>query len=314
MSILDTGGASEDTRRVLARLGVPDAPLLAKGGESLVFALGNDRVLKVYRGADLAAVERVRTFYAGLAAERLPFALPQIEELGEVEGVCYAIERRMRGRLLAEALLDLTGQARQAALASYLDAVGHLAEIELADHPYGELLSSERVQADSWAGYLRQKIERGLEAAAVHLTQDVPADARREVKRFLDRSLREIPWPATKRLVHGDYWPANVFVDAAGGTWQVSGVIDFSYLTAAGDPLVDVAGAIIFLEGREAYDPRDTAFLLERAHARYGEAIDRVLVFYRLYYSCVFGHCKESDSRTYWWCVGNFLDYATHAS
>jgi aminoglycoside phosphotransferase (APT) family kinase protein len=45
--------------------------------------------------------------------------------------------------------------------------------------------------------------------------------------------------------VHGDYFPGDVIVDESAA---VDGVVDFASLTVAGDPAMDIVGALVFLD------------------------------------------------------------------
>jgi len=100
----------------------------------------------------------------------------------------------------------------------------------------------------------------------------------------------------TKSLVHGDYFPGNVFID---DTLQVYAVGDFGYSTVVGDPRMDVAGAIVFLEVVEGYQPADTQLLLQHGARRPDRVSAEIIELYRLYYSLYFSHCKHDDPKTY---------------
>jgi putative membrane protein len=103
-------------------------------------------------------------------------------------------------------------------------------------------------------------------------------------------------------LVHGDYFPGNVFID---DDLTISGVGDFSGLTIIGDPRMDLAGAVAYVEVVDSYRPDDTAFLLRLVTERHGEAILPILALYRLYYSLFFTVCKADDPEFYAWCIEN---------
>jgi hypothetical protein len=105
-----------------------------------------------------------------------------------------------------------------------------------------------------------------------------------------------------KSLVHGDYFPGNVFMDES---QTICGVGDFSYATVVGDARMDLAGALLFLEVVEGYCADDSTFLRQQLVKRWGDELLDIVDFYRLYYSLFFSGCKADDPTTYAWCVGN---------
>ena len=61
-----------------------------------------------------------------------------------------------------------------------------------------------------------------------------------KVSQALDQYGHLFPGGSEKHLVHGDFDPANIFVDQIDGTWKVSGVFDWEY-SFAGSILWDDA-------------------------------------------------------------------------
>jgi hypothetical protein len=98
-----------------------------------------------------------------------------------------------------------------------------------------------------------------------------------------------------------------VFID---DTHTVYGVGDFGYSTLVGDPRMDIAGAIVFLEVVEGYQATDTALLLQQVQRGPGRISADIIDLYRLYYSLYFSHCKHDDPTTYAWCVQNLRHVA----
>lgn len=276
--------------------------LLGWGGESSVYALDGERVLRVYApDASLAYIEARGEFYAWLAAQRPPFATPQILDLGVYSGQPYAIERWMHGHDLARVLPRLMGSDRERALGSYLDVATRIGTIHLPQRPFGEILFPDGpIQRDSWSHFLWDRAQQTLAVSRGDLVEDVPQ--LEQLIALLRTSLDLLEPMTTKALVHGDYFPGNVFVDDA---FTIYGVIDFGYSTVVGDPRMDVAGAVIFLEVVAGYSPQDTRLLLGLLPSLAPDVTSDVLDLYRLYYSFYFSHCKRDDPSTYWWCVEN---------
>ena len=102
--------------------------------------------------------------------------------------------------------------------------------------------------------------------------------------------------------MHGDYFPGNVIVDKHG---EVRAVIDFSPMTVAGDPRLDVICALIFLEVDDGYQQSDSDAVLRLAEERIGAELQELSAVYRTYYSLYFSGCRDSDPSLYRWCVAN---------
>ncbi|MDQ3700184.1 MAG: phosphotransferase [Chloroflexota bacterium] len=99
-----------------------------------------------------------------------------------------------------------------------------------------------------WPDFLHRKTEQALRAAWSHLTADAGTAPVQAVANFLEREVALVADVPLAKLVHGDYFAENVFVEQAGAGWRVSGVIDFSDLTLPGDPRLDLTSAVLFLE------------------------------------------------------------------
>ena len=286
---------------ILNRFDLNEEHLLGKGSESTVYAMDEAHVLRIYR--DLIGwdyVEARRAFYAELAAHELPFVVPHIYTIGSWVGHLYTVERRMAGQDFGVVLPTLTGAARQKALGSFLDAAAALGRVSLPDKPYGELLAEPRLQRDDWQEYLAARMEQTLAHSRADLDADVPKfDA---VLELIFSQLPLVGDTPPKSLVHGDFFPGNVFIDA---DLTICGVGDFSYATVVGDARQDLAGAVWLLGAMRDARADDATFLREQVAARWGEELLPIIDFYKLYYSIYFSGCKLDDPTTYWWCVEN---------
>jgi len=285
---------------LLRRFGVTPADLLGRGGESDVYALDAGRVLRVYGGDDLGYLARRKAFYDWLRGQGLPFATPEVWDVGREGEHLYALERRMAGRDFAQVLSTLDGADRARAMASYLKVAGQIGRVTLPGQPFGELVTPDApLQAATWEEYLAQRMERILAESYPYLAEDVPDVA--GVLAEVERRLAQVAGWQDKRLVHGDYFPGNVFIDA---DLTVCGVGDFGYSTLAGDPRLDLAGALAFVEVVDGYRPEDSVWLRRELAAHWGAEMLTVAESYRLYYAIYFSRCKVDDPRTYRWCVG----------
>lgn len=134
---------------VLVALGVRPEALLGHGGEAWVYALDDERVIRVlHGGATREMVVASGELVARLSRVGAPFALPELLDVGEVGGRWYAVER---------------------------------------GDWWGELLRVPLIRAERWHAYLRVKAEASLALAGVDfagidadaLSSELPAPAAR---------------------------------------------------------------------------------------------------------------------------------------
>lgn len=278
--------------------------LLGRGSESSVYALGAAHVVRVYRpGVDPAYLAARQTFYAWLHRQGLPFATPQVLDTGWMDGQQYSVEARMPGQEMAQVLPTLRGPARAQALRSFAVAAAQLGTVYMpAETPYGELVAVDPVRRADWREFLIARIHRALQVSGEALARDVP-DLPACIAAF-EQDARALPPALPKRLVHGDYFPANVFI---GDDLTITGVGDFSYATVAGDPRIDLMGALCFIELAPGYEPADSDLLREAITPLHGADGDdeffAAIAFYRRYAAFVFSPSLDDDPDTYAWCV-----------
>ncbi len=271
---------------------------LGHGGEATVYELTGDRALRVFHThTDLSHLEKIGAFYKKLSAPHLPFAVPEIFEFAVEDGVGYSLDRLIRGRAFHDVMPALTGADRNRALDSFTDAASALSAISLEDQPYGEFLFDDALTGDTWADFLLARLEENYAKGRPDLIEAIPnVDAIVEVLRERIRALLDPP----KVLVHGDYFPGNVLMD---DDFNVTGVIDFGWLTVAGDPAMDLASAAIFLNVVRGHQPSDA----ERVHARllatHGDALAAAIETYRGWYAIRFSPYKADDGSLFEWCV-----------
>lgn len=285
---------------ILNRFDIDEEALLGKGSESRVYALGDDHVLRIYHETvPWEYVEARHTFYKELAKHPLPFAVPEIHSVGAWVGHVYVVETRMRGQELNSVLPMLEGDDRAKALSNFLDAAAALGQVQFTDKPYGELIIDSRLQQNSWQSYLKARMDQALSGSRADLEADVP-----DLDAVIGAIYEQLPVVGDnppKSLVHGDFFPGNVFID---DDLTISGVGDFSYATVVGDARLDIAGAVWLMGGTKDYRPADSEFLRQLVAERWGSEVGAAVDFYRLYYAIYFSGCKADDPVTYGWCVG----------
>ena len=273
-----------------------------------MFELTGGRALRLYHGAPHGAPE-IAWFYREIGRGRPSFALPEILEQGEVDGVFFSVDRLIPGRALHELLPVLAGSDREKALASYTDAVFEIASLPFARDEYGELLrDADSIQATTWTAYLLARMRVALDAAP-WLADDVRAFD--SIVEKLTERIEGLP-PSSKVLVHGDYFPGNVLIS---DDLRVSGVIDFGPLTVMGDQMLDVASALMFLEVvRPGYVEADTEFVRNRLVARVGRGLLDAVTTYSGWYAIRFSPYREDDANLYQWCVSTLQRVAREIS
>lgn len=291
----------DEDRDVVASFSLEEPELLGFGGESRVYPLSDEQILRVYeRGANRDYVERLRRFYQDIGGHDLPFEIPVVEEIGSHDGVLYAIERRIQGDRMSNFLKSATGDIRAKSLASYVLMAERIQEAPLDAGEFGELLLPNSMRRPAWAEYLAARAHDSLSRAKDNLKEDVPDLA--HIVTAWEGSLDLVSGVTTPYLVHGDYFPGNVMVDQEG---EVIAVIDFSPMTVAGDPRLDILCALVFLEVDDGCQPGDLDIVRRMLADRHGERIFRLKDVYRTYYSLYFSPVKKSDPKLYAWCVEN---------
>jgi aminoglycoside phosphotransferase (APT) family kinase protein len=242
---------------------------LGSGMEGIVYDVGDGLVGKVWFRRRPDDLRLTRAFQEELAAQDLPYATPLIVETGEADGHAVTLERRLPGTPLAELVRQgriPPAAAHRAALAAVTGLAGTeagpaaraLAVLEeatpfRAGHGrFGDALAAlVRRRAAAHAGVLRARV----------------SDFDRKLAR-IDRLLARVP-DGPDRVVHGDIVPENVLVDDA---FRVTALIDWSFLTTAGDHTFEaaVAASVFDMYGpgaRASEDALTRALVEEHGHS-----------------------------------------------
>lgn len=284
-----------------ARFDTSRLRLLGQGGESRVYELDEQRVLRVLKedGDQSASLRRLHELYA-LVSRPFPFALPRLIEMGTSNGQTYSIEQRIPGLSMRQVLPPLREPDRTRLLGNYLSAAEQLKTVTLDGHSYGELLTPEPLTGDTWHGFLTASID-GVIARHGEALRAVTGFDEQSRNRLLGQ-LAHIPEQPPKALVHGDFFPSNVMVT---DDLEISGVLDFSPMTLVGDAQVDVAGSLMWLEVLPGYQAADSETIRRLITDRHGRDIEPALLFYRVFYSLYFVGTRHEDPGLYGWCMRN---------
>ena len=199
-----------------------------------MYALGDDRVLRVlHDGGEIAHVLRRKALIEELALSGPVYRLPEVLDVGEVEGRTYAIERRLPGRSILDELGHLEGAARELVIEAYLDASAALGDLHLPAHAgFGDLIADDAIMVPTWRAYLEERAARNLARSTPELREVDPvgiADG--------------LPDAATPSFVHLDAFAGNCLTDGV----RVTAVIDIGYTSLAGDRRLDPIASAVYL-------------------------------------------------------------------
>ena len=266
-----------ENARILEDFGLTPAHLIGEGGESLVYALGTDHILRLPKGRPFDARGRIRLKgFLDEIAGRLPFQTPTVEEAG-AHGA-YTVERRLAGRPMAEFLKTAGDDARDHAFRNYVAAIDAFSTLSFDDRPYGHIMAAEPVTANDWRTFAWESLARFRSINRVAIAHDV-GDPYRLFDKAADM-IDALPHRPPKALVHGDYFPGNVLL---GPDLSIAAVIDFGPFTVIGDATLDLAVSYLTLELIDVSSADDARFVRELVLERHGAEIAPALRFYRAY-------------------------------
>jgi hypothetical protein len=220
---------------VLRKFGVAPDAVLGHGGEAWVYALDEDRVLRVlHDGGTAGHLERRRTLLAELTTQPAPFALPEILDVGEVDGRVYAVERRLIGRPLADELATEADTGTRTRLVEmHLDAAAALGNLHLEPRAwFGDLIADDAVTAPTWRDYLEARAATSLARGGTDLDAIDPAALAAALPDTTDAS-----------FVHLDAFTRNRLTAGS----RITAVIDIGATSIAGDRRLDPLAAAVYL-------------------------------------------------------------------
>lgn len=290
----------ERTASLLRGHGWEPGGVLGTGMEGEVVDLSDDAVAKIWHHRSSADLELLQRFGTVLGDSPIPFRCSHVLE--NLDGAEHAItiERKVHGtplrlddqpdpspasaeevRLMGDALAGI-GRARS----DGLDVLPIL--------PGEQPFTSDR----SFGGSLAELVQRRFETSPDPLRRTI--DSIDEAVGRIVQKLRELPEPEPSSLIHGDLIPANVMI--ADG--EVSGVVDFGFLSTLGDPQFDAA---IAASSFDMYGPnarRSENLLTEAFLSRFGH--DPIAYsLYRAAYAVITNSYFDPDGRDghFAWCA-----------
>jgi phosphotransferase family enzyme len=281
--------------------GHPEATPIGGGVEGATYRLRPGRVAKVWAGRTESELADLAAFYADLRVRELPFRTPLIEHIRGVDGSVVTEEVELPGHPLQEHLPDGEAIPEHAAeqLVAILAALRDIAWFDSARRLAVLAESAPLVSpGTSWPAATAALVARRFAAYRHLLARDVP-----EAERLVGRLCEVVGAYRIdgKGIVHGDLFGANVLVD---GEQQVSAVLDFGFVTCAGDPDLDAAVVALIADQYGARAARSEALLDALLVARFGIDPRKLLVYKAVYavVTCGYFSADGSDGH-YPWCA-----------
>ena len=302
--VAQASAEADGEAELLASFGTSRDQLLGSGGESEVFAIDEQRVLRIYRRAHDPSdktVEQIRQLLASWEDANIGLEVPKVISLGQHDGRFYTVDRRFSGRCLSPWLAQAQIGERREALSNYLDATRRLRQLPSPIPGFARLVGQQAPQQFSSLGHLlHHMLEGPVRISRGQLERDLPNVAQVWDRLHADLTERVV----TPALVHGDVCPANTYIDCRSERWVISGIGDFSPHTVNGDPMMDIAGAVIFLE-LEPYPEAaaDSAWLEASEVQRAGAEVSHWIEVYRRFYGFYFSDAFRFDPVLYAWCL-----------
>lgn len=212
-----------------------------------MYALDDGRVARVphHRG-DPSRIRHRRELVEELASRGAPFALPTVLEVGEIEGLTYTVEQRLRGVSVLEQLRHVEGPGRARLIEAHLEAAAALGDLHLVPRGwYGDLLAEDPIRTPTWREYLEARAATSLERSAPALRGVDPVAV-----------ATDLPEPNQAAFVHLDAFAGNML--AVHGA--ISAVLDIGPTSVSGDRRLDPLAAAVYLSSPEitgAVTPQD---------------------------------------------------------
>lgn len=272
---------------LLRQCGLPPLPFLGKGMQCLVFAEGNERVVKLYsQAAGIENLQRLMRFYASLDTSVVSFALPQIIAVESIKEHILVKEKRMRGiSPTLDYLQHLTTHELEIYFQHYVDCLFQIQEITTSFLQPGEPLDlsgdfCHYSQYGSWQSLLTSNLKWKLSMSGGQYCSFVS-----DLESLAQAVYAKIPSLPNNvnRLIHGDFYPANTLMD---NDFNITAVLDFGTYTLVGDPTYDIALGWIFADMYQNVKQLQAKdFVGELIHERISEEEWQRIKLYILIYS-----------------------------
>ncbi len=249
----DAAPYADAVREILARHGLPDAPVERLAGGSVPVLATAGHAVKLFPPPFPRAAETEAAALARVHG-RLGIPTPRLAGTGEMDGWRYVAMERLPGSLLSDAWGEMGNGDRSMICERWGAAIARLHAVPI---------DGLDVPAPAWEVFVREQKEG---CVAQQTRVGAPAAWIEQIPAFL----ASVPLPASERrvLLHTEIMREHLLVDRAGDGWSITGLFDFEP-AMVGDPEYDLAAVACFISGG---DPA-----LRRAFARGYGLTDRDL-------------------------------------
>jgi Phosphotransferase enzyme family len=275
---------------------------LAAGVEGAIYDLGDGLIAKVWRERRAAELERMQSFYADVAAAGLSFGTPEILRVEQVSGTSVTYERQLPGEPLQGRLDVDDREIGAAAVRCVTDVLCDLATVA-ATTSMRQLAVLDEGQpfwanADTFLAALLDLLDRRVARFGPVIRDHLP-DFDRRYSALRAHLATLGAWPDT--VIHGDLLGGNILVNDQD---RPLAVLDFGFLTTAGDPRFDAA---ITANIMNMYGPHASAItqdLTARIARDLGYPAD-VLLTYQAAYAVATSNAFTPDGSDghFAWCI-----------
>jgi aminoglycoside phosphotransferase (APT) family kinase protein len=293
---------SEGWLDYFAGTGYPEVKPLAAGVEGAIYDLGDGTVAKVWGQRQVSDLELAQRFYADVAAASLPFGTPEILTVEQVHGQAVTRERKLPGHPLQTRLSPDDSGPEPAAAQCIIDALGALASVPAtASMRQLAVLDEDRpfwTGADTFQAALLALLDRRVQRFGGVICSRLPDFDR--IYTCLQSRLPELTGHADA-VIHGDLFPGNILADEDG---HLLAVLDFGFLTTAGDPRFDAAVAANIMN---MYSPHSLSIAREltaRVATELGHEPEALLA-YQAAYAVATSNAFTADGSDghFGWCI-----------
>jgi aminoglycoside phosphotransferase (APT) family kinase protein len=285
-----------------SRRGYRDVAPLAAGVEGAVYDLGDGTVAKVWRERREAGLTLMQEFYADVIRGGLPFATPEILAVEQIHGTAVTVERKLPGQPLQSLLGSDDRQLSFAAAGCVIEVLQALASVRgTASMRRLPVLDEEQpfwAGSDSFPSALQSLLHRRVTQFGDVLRRRLPGFDRRFAG-LLEKlaAVEELP----DTVVHGDLVPGNILVAA---DLRPLAVLDFGFLTTAGDPRFDAAIAAAVMNMYGPHAPAIVAELTRRIAAGLDYPVE-LLLTYQAAYAVATSNAftRDGSDGHFAWCI-----------
>src|SRR5215472_2573355 len=275
---------------------------LAAGVEGAIYDLGADVIAKVWRVRSTGELKLMQHFYADVAKAGLPFKTPEILTIEQVGGISVTYELKLPGRPLQQRLTFDDRGVEPVAARCVIDVLQALSTVPATEamrrlpvlDEEQPLWADTDTFHDALANLLSRRVARFGDVIRAHL-----GDFDRRYTSLRKRLEVLASYPET--VIHGDLVPENILIEKRA---RPVAVLDFGFLTTAGDPRLDAAIAASIMNMYGPHAPAITDAITTQAAQDLDYPVD-VLLTYQAAYAVATANAFTSDGSDghFAWCI-----------